>query len=75
MPERIGPLVVLGDRVTVFGDLPAGREEERLEATYRSHGSEYETLVPLVIWNCDAKLPPLAEFRNTHDLVKWAYRF
>lgn len=64
MPERIGPLVVLGDRVTVFGDLPAGR-----------HGSEYETLVPLVIWNCDAKLPPLAEFRNTHDLVKWAYRF
>ena len=74
MPERIGQLVVLGDRVTVFGELPAGREEERLEASYRSHGSEYESMVPLVIWNCEAKLPPLTEFRNNHDLVKWAYR-
>mgnify|MGYP000073680994 CR=1 FL=1 len=74
MPERIGQLVVLGDRDTVFGDLPAGQEEERLEPTYRSHGSEHERAVPLVLWNCEAKLPPAAEFRNNHDLVKWAYR-
>jgi hypothetical protein len=35
MPERIGDLVVTGDRETVFGALD--HERETLAASYRSH--------------------------------------
>jgi phosphonoacetate hydrolase len=45
MPGRIGDLVVLGDVNTVFGELDT--ESEPLPETYRSHGSMYETSVPV----------------------------
>ncbi|MGH8870303.1 MAG: alkaline phosphatase family protein [Actinomycetes bacterium] len=47
-PHRIGDLAVLGDRDTVFGELPEGEEYEDLPTTYRSHGSLHEQRVPLV---------------------------
>jgi phosphonoacetate hydrolase len=54
MPERIGDLVVIGDRDTVYGDLPGEREREQLEDGYRSHGSLYERAVPLIEYNAPA---------------------
>jgi len=57
-PERIGNLVVTGDRDTVFGVLD--QESETLPATYRSHGSRYETAVPLIIHDETRKLEETA---------------
>jgi phosphonoacetate hydrolase len=82
MPARIGELVVLGDRDTVFGDLsPApdtGRagtgpsEREELPPVYRSHGSLHESDVPLVVFN--ARSAPGADFfRQNLDLTRWLY--
>jgi phosphonoacetate hydrolase len=75
MPARIGELVVLGDRDTVFGELvttpgadPAEREE--LPPAYRSHGSLHESDVPLVVYN--ARTAPAADFfRYNLDLTRW----
>jgi phosphonoacetate hydrolase len=47
MASRIGDLVVLGDRDTVFGELDA--ESEALPAGYRAHGSLHEVEIPLVV--------------------------
>ena len=70
MPERIGDLVVLGDRDTVFGHVDA--EFETLPADYRSHGSVHERDVPLVIHNA-ADAPPAAFFRHNLDLARWLW--
>ncbi|MGH7484110.1 MAG: alkaline phosphatase family protein, partial [bacterium] len=70
MASRIGDLVVLGDRDTVFGE-PNG-EWEALAPEYRSHGSLYERDVPLLIYNAQAKLSP-EEFRYNLDLARWLY--
>jgi phosphonoacetate hydrolase len=51
MASRIGELVVLPDIDTVFGDLHG--ESETLETDYRSHGSLYETEIPLILFNAD----------------------
>ena len=66
MPDRIGDLVVTGDKETVFGTLDS--ETETLDRTYRSHGSEYETNVPLIIHNEDRKRDPKA-YRQNRDLT------
>jgi len=71
MASRIGDLVVLGDQTTVFGELDA--ESEPLPPAYRAHGSLHEVDVPLVIYNCEARLSP-DDFRFNQDLVRWAYR-
>jgi phosphonoacetate hydrolase len=71
MASRIGDLIVLGDRDTVFGELDS--VSEALPEDYRTHGSLHETDVPLVIFNCDAKLSP-DDFRFNKDLVRWAYQ-
>lgn len=63
MPERIGDLMVTGDRQTVFGVLD--HERETLASTYRSHGSRYELGIPLVIHDADRKLNPSSYHRNT----------
>lgn len=47
MPGRIGDLAVPGDKNTVFGNLDAERED--LPASYRTHGSLYETTIPLFV--------------------------
>ncbi|HEY3457478.1 MAG TPA: alkaline phosphatase family protein [Bryobacteraceae bacterium] len=66
MPERIGDLVVTGDRDTVFGTLD--RETETLPAAYRSHGSRYEMRVPLIIRDETRKLNA-TEYRRNFDLT------
>jgi phosphonoacetate hydrolase len=67
-PDRVGDLMVLGDAVTVFGELAeADGERETLPAGYRSHGSLREAAaVPLVIHNHDGPLGDAASY--THNL-------
>jgi phosphonoacetate hydrolase len=71
MASRMGDLMVLGDKDTVFGELDT--ESEALPPEYRSHGSLHEVDVPLVIHNADAKLSP-GDFQHNLDLARWLYR-
>jgi phosphonoacetate hydrolase len=71
MASRIGDLAVLGDRDTVFGELDS--ESAPLAAEYRTHGSLHEAEVPLVIYNCDARLSA-DNFLFNKDLAAWAYQ-
>jgi phosphonoacetate hydrolase len=70
MPARIGDLVVLGDKETVFGNLEV--EMERMPAEYRTHGSLHELDVPIVIHNAHG-VPAADYFRNNLDLARWLY--
>jgi phosphonoacetate hydrolase len=70
MPSRIGELVALGDRDTVFGSLDA--EFVDLPAEYRSHGGLSEAKVPLVIHNA-AQAPGAGFFRSNVDLARWLF--
>jgi len=70
MPSRIGDLVVLGDRETVFGGLET--ETEKLAADYRSHGGLSEARVPIVVYNA-AKAPAERFFESSVDLTRWLY--
>jgi phosphonoacetate hydrolase len=70
MASRIGDLIVLGDRDTVFGELDA--PSEALPAEYRTHGSLHEMDVPLVIYNAHVQLKP-EEFQYNRDLARWLY--
>lgn len=71
-PDRIGDFVVLGDSLTVFGSLENHKTFEKLPATYRSHGSEFEINVPLLIYNAD-NLPPKEYFNYNIDVTKWLF--
>lgn len=72
MAERVGDLMVLGNKTTVFGQI-AKEEKEKLPANYRSHGSLYECIVPVFIFN--AKAAPGADFFNAnYKIAKWLYR-
>jgi phosphonoacetate hydrolase len=72
MPDRIGDLVIIPDKDTVFGDL---REEiEALAPDYRSHGSLYEMDIPLLIHNAQGDMPPAEVFRKNLDLTRMLYR-
>jgi phosphonoacetate hydrolase len=70
MPSRIGELVVLGDRETVFGGLDS--EMEILAPEYRSHGSRSEAEVPLVVYNAE-RAPAPAYFEANVDLARWLF--
>ncbi len=67
MPERIGDLVVTGNRTTVFGTLD--HEMETMDAGYRSHGSVYETDVPLVVWDPRRRKLNAGSYRRNWDLT------
>jgi phosphonoacetate hydrolase len=70
MASRIGNLVVLGDKDTVFGELDAERETF---PGLRSHGSLHEVDIPLFVYN--AKNAPSADYFNHNlDLARWLYR-
>lgn len=72
LPERVGDLMVLGNKTTVFGQLQ-DVESEKLPANYRSHGSTYECIVPLFVYN--ARKAPKADFFNqNYKLAAWLYR-
>ncbi|HVC80022.1 MAG TPA: alkaline phosphatase family protein [Chloroflexota bacterium] len=70
--ERIGELVVLGDKETVFGEMPEAYEE--LDARYRSHGSLHELAVPLIAYNHGTALPPQETITANLDLTRALYR-
>jgi phosphonoacetate hydrolase len=63
-PERIGDLVVLGDRDTVFGPLEQAVED--LPAGFRTHGSGHELRVPLVVYG--VPVPAEERARHTHNV-------
>ena len=69
--DRIGDLIVLGDNATVFGDLET--ESEMLPEGYRSHGSEYESSVPLFLYNAKGA-PSAAYFNYNFDLARWLFQ-
>jgi phosphonoacetate hydrolase len=71
MPARIGDLVVLGDRNTVFGGL--SQEFATLAPGYRSHGSLHETAVPLLLHNASGS-PQAGYFESNAALARWLYR-
>jgi phosphonoacetate hydrolase len=69
MASRIGHLMVLGDKDTVFGELD---DEKENFPGLRSHGSLHETDIPLFVYN--AKNAPKAEYFNHNlDLARWLY--
>jgi phosphonoacetate hydrolase len=70
-PQRIGDLVVLGDRETMFGTLEHGEREEL--RGYRAHGSLHERTVPLWIHGL-AEKPTDFEPRFNLDLARALYR-
>jgi phosphonoacetate hydrolase len=74
LPERIGELVVLGDRETVFGETDPGLEVESLPPTFRTHGSLHEARVPAVIYNASGTLPPAESINVNFDLTRTLYR-
>lgn len=71
MPERIGDLVVLGNKETVFGDLDT--EWEALPDSYRSHGSVYDTAVPLFIYN-STKAPQASFYKYNFQITSWLFK-
>ncbi len=74
MPGRIGELVVLGDRETVFGETDPQFEVEKLPPTFRTHGSLHEAMVPLIIYNASGTLPRADTVRTNFDLTRRLYR-
>jgi phosphonoacetate hydrolase len=70
--DRIGDFVVLADSLTVFGSLENHQPSEKLPITYRTHGSEYEVNVPLLIYNA-TNLPPKGYFNYNIDLTRWLF--
>ena len=70
MPDRIGDFMVLGNVNTVFGQLDVAYE--KLDDSYRSHGSTYETNVPLFVYN--AKSAPSASYFDwNYKLAAWLF--
>jgi phosphonoacetate hydrolase len=63
-PERIGDLIVLGDRDTVFGPLDGPVAD--LPPGFRTHGSRHELAVPLVV--SGVPVDPADWAATTHNL-------
>ena len=70
MASRIGDLVVLGNRETVFGNLDSATET--LPKDFRTHGSLHETDIPVIVHNAPGA-PPAGYFQHNLDLARWLY--
>ena len=70
-PERVGDMVVLADKTTMFGDME--NAFEALADTYRAHGSVYEMDIPLVIHNFDGRIGTPAALTHNKDILKPLY--
>jgi phosphonoacetate hydrolase len=70
MARRLGDLVVLGDRDTVFGTLDTA--VDRLPQGFRTHGSLHEMNVPVVLHNATGA-PPAEYFQHSLDIARWMY--
>ena len=71
MESRIGDLVVLPDKHTVFGDL--AQEYEELAPGYRSHGSLYEMDIPLLLFNYPGATPRYQDINYNIDLSRFLF--
>jgi phosphonoacetate hydrolase len=71
MSDRIGDFMVMADKETVFGYLEKG-SYEKLPDTYRSHGSTYETQVPLFVYNA-RNAPQASYFNFNYKLAAWLF--
>ena len=69
MASRIGDLVVIGDKDTVFGELD---DEKEAFPGLRSHGSLHETEIPLFVYNA-TNAPSAAYYNHNLDLARWLY--
>ena len=69
MASRIGDLVIIPDRDTVFGDLE--HECVTLPPEYRSHGSLYEMDIPLLLFNTKGKEPEYRDINYNLDLTRF----
>jgi phosphonoacetate hydrolase len=72
MADRVGDLVVLADKDTVFGDLQ--ETEEKLASDYRNHGSLYEQDIPLIAYGYSGTGPSQDEMQMNFDLTRWLCR-
>lgn len=70
MGSRLGDIVVIGDRDTVFGNLDSAMET--LRSDFRTHGSLHELAVPVVIHNLPTA-PRSDYFKHNFDLARWMY--
>ncbi len=70
MASRLGDLVVIGDRDTVFGNLDTAMEV--LPKGFRTHGSLHEMNVPVVVHNAPGA-PGVDYFQRNLDLARWMY--
>jgi phosphonoacetate hydrolase len=62
--DRIGDLVVIGERSTVLGTSAARHDLGALELPLRSHGGVSEQRVPLIVNRRIPGLDPLRRWRN-----------
>jgi phosphonoacetate hydrolase len=63
-PERVGDVVVLGERHMTLGSSPAGHDLSGLDAPLRSHGGSTEQRVPLICNRPAPGLPAGRRWRN-----------
>jgi phosphonoacetate hydrolase len=70
MGSRLGDIVVIGDRDTVFGNLDSAMET--LRSDFRTHGSLHELAVAVVIHNLPTA-PRSDYFKHNFDLARWMY--
>ncbi|MGH8253554.1 MAG: phosphonoacetate hydrolase [Steroidobacteraceae bacterium] len=69
-PDRIGDLVVTGERSVVIGSAAARHDLTGLDAPLRSHGGISEQRVPLVMNRCITDLDATRRWRN-FDAFEW----
>jgi phosphonoacetate hydrolase len=63
-PDRVGDLIVIGDRSTVIGTSAARHDLSGLDAPLRSHGGLSEQRVPLIVSRPAPGLPADRRLRN-----------
>lgn len=66
-PDRIGQLLVLADKDTVFGALPSPRESVAI----RSHGSLYECDIPIIAYG---RGPESMAPRSNKQVASWIFK-
>ena len=64
-PERIGQIIITGNKETVFGD----SSQVQLPKGLRSHGSQHERAVPIIGYNIDSNYTEFTENRNVGTYV------
>ncbi len=69
--DRIGDIVVGGDKDTVFGNL--AEESEELPGGYRNHGSHHEEEVPIIAWNLPDELVRPEEVEYNFDITRLVF--